>query len=116
MLNSRLNKPGNTTRVYCFKRSPFETPARSPYVFYQRYFTHMELTRVNTIDSVKMLQGEDIYLAATFDQVLAERKIIDSLGYKPVCYSSDLLWKINEFLNSRKLHPINDIWVLYKKE
>ena len=30
--------------------------------------------------------------------------------------NSSLLWKIDEFLQSKKLHPINDIWVLYKKD
>ena len=42
--------------------------------------------------------------------------MLDSLGYKPVRYSSKFLWNINEFLASKKLNTINDIWVLYKKE
>jgi hypothetical protein len=116
LLDKRLNKPGNTTPVYCFKRTPFETPGKSQYVFYQRYFRNTEIIRVNNSDSLKLLQGDTVYLAATFDDILNERKTIDSLGYKPVFHSSGLLWKINEFLHSKKMHPINDIWVLYKKQ
>jgi hypothetical protein len=26
-----------------------------------------------------------------------------------------MLWEINEFLDSKKINTINDIWVLYKK-
>jgi phosphatidylinositol glycan class B len=116
LLEKKLNKQGTLNRVYCFKRTPFETPGKSQYVFYQRYFKNTEITRVDNSDSLKLLQGNDIYLAATFDDILNDRKTIDSLGYKPVFYSSGLLWKINEFLYSKKLHPVNDIWVLYKKQ
>jgi len=31
-------------------------------------------------------------------------------------YSSNLLWSINEYLASKKINTINDIWVLYKKQ
>ena len=72
------------------------------------------MIRVNDADSIKLMQGNDLYIATTFDEING-RKTIDSLGYKPAFYSSDLLWKINEFLYSKKLHPINDIWVLYKR-
>jgi hypothetical protein len=41
---------------------------------------------------------------------------LEKSGYRPVCYSSELLWGINEFLHSKDLSTINDIWVLYKKE
>lgn len=116
LLDKKINKPGKVSRVYCFKRTPFETPGKSQYVFYQRYFTNTEIIRVNNRDSLKLLTGDDIYLAATFDDLLNDRKTIDSLGYKPVLYSSTLLWKIDEFLYSKKLHPINDIWVLFKKQ
>jgi len=115
LLNAQLNKPGNTIRVYCYRRTPFETPGKSPYIFYQRYFTHMEVIRLNSSDSIKLLEGPNTYLAATFDEIMPEKKMIDSLGYTPVLYSSNLLWNIDEYLYSKKKHPINDIWVLYKK-
>ncbi|HLG39422.1 MAG TPA: hypothetical protein VI461_07125, partial [Chitinophagaceae bacterium] len=115
-LNIRFNKEGIQTRICYFKRSPFETPAKSPYIFYQRYFTNTQMIRFNDPDSIKLTEGNNIYIAATFDEIVNHRKMIDSLGYKAVFYSSTLLWQINEFLYSKKLHPINDIWVLYKKE
>jgi GPI mannosyltransferase 3 len=114
-LSSRFNNKNETKiRVYYLKRSPFETPAKSPYIFYERYFKNTDMIRVNNNDSIKFLHDSDLYIATTFDEIDG-RRVIDSLGYKPVLYSSNLLWKINEFLYSRKMHSINDIWVLYKK-
>jgi hypothetical protein len=65
---------------------------------------------------VRNLVGNNIYLAVTYNDLKQGRPMLDSLGYKPVLYSSKLLWNINKFLGSKKINTINDIWVLYKKD
>lgn len=100
--------------LHCLNRTPFETESKIPITFYKRHFPNLEIIRVDG-EEIKQINYEDQYLAATFDQVVKVKSIIDSLGYKPVFYSSSLLWKLNKFLYSQKAHPINEIWVLYKK-
>jgi len=65
---------------------------------------------------VRSINANDIYFAVTYNDLKNGRPMLDSLGYKPVLYSSNLLWHINEFLHSKKINTINDIWVLYRKE
>jgi phosphatidylinositol glycan class B len=115
LLEKRFEPGSETASVYFLKRSPFETPAHSPYIFYQRYFKKTSFFRVNDNDSLQFIRGNSSYVTTTFDD-FEGRRVADSLGYKPVLYSSALLWKINSFLASRQMQPINDIWVLYKKE
>ena len=62
------------------------------------------------------INDNDIYFAVTYNDLKDGGTILDSMGYKPVIYSSKLLWNINEFLHSKKINTINDIWVLYRKE
>jgi phosphatidylinositol glycan class B len=102
--------------VYYLLRSPFETPGGSPLIFYKRSFNNLDLKKITYADSVRSLLGDNIYLAVTYNDLKQGRPMLDSLGYKPVLYSSKLLWNINEFLASKKINTINDIWVLYKKD
>ena len=102
-------------KIYCYQRTPFETPAKSPLIFYKRAFKDAEIIRVNDRDSLKLITGENAYIATTFDKIKKDHHLIDSLHLKPQLYSSTILWGINEFLNTRKVNTINDIWVLYKK-
>ena len=111
--NEFENKPAV---VYYLFRSPFETPDGSPLIFYKKAFNTLELKKITNADSVRSLTGNDIFIAATYNDIKQSKLSFDSLGYKPVMYSTKLLWNINEFLNSKKINTINDIWVLYKKE
>jgi len=94
-------------------RSPFETPSKIPFRFYEKNFRH-KIIKLQKIDSIRSLKGNS-YFTATYDQLQDHRQLIDSMGFKPMLYSSKLLWEVNEFLYSKKIHTINDIWVLYQK-
>ena len=107
---------GQPVTIYYLFRSPYTTPGGSPLVFYKKEARNLELKKVTYMDSVRSLNGHDIFLAVTYNDLKQGRSMLDSLGYKPVRYSSKFLWNINEFLASKKLNTINDIWVLYKKE
>jgi hypothetical protein len=85
-------------------------------VFYKNGAPEISLKRLSSFDSVIMYNGKIKYLATTFNEIKDKRNSIDSLGYKPVMYSSGLLWNVNELLNKRKINTINEIWVLFKKE
>ena len=102
--------------LYYLLRSPYTTPSGSPLVFYKKGAANLELKKITYIDSVRSLTGKDIFIAVTYNDLKQGRPMLDSLGYKPIMYSSKLLWNINEFLHSKKINTINDIWVLYKKE
>lgn len=110
-LKNRL--PENST-LYCLDRTPFETESKLPLVFYQKSVRHLELRRLSVIDSVRYLHHA--YITTTYNQAKDSLPFLDSLGCKPVFYSSVALWRINEFLQSKNKHTINDIWVLYRKE
>jgi phosphatidylinositol glycan class B len=103
------------TVVYCLYRTPFETMSGIPMVFYRKGAKSLDLKKITYIDSVRNLSGTEIFIATTYNESKLRRGLFDSLGYKPVMYSSRLLWDINEFLDSKKIHTVNDIWVLYKK-
>ena len=102
--------------LFTLGQTPFQTPSRNPMVFYKNGAPEINLKRLSTIDSVMMFNNEIEYLATTFNEIKDKRKTIDSLGYKPVMYSSNLLWRVNEMLNRKKINTINEIWVLYKKD
>jgi len=107
---------GQPTTIYCLYRTPFETMSKIPIVFYRKGAKELELIRVTKIDSLSRIQGHTIFIATTYNESKLRRALFDSLGYKPVLYSSKVLWNINQFLQSKKLATINDAWVLYQKE
>jgi len=111
--NKFHNQPVN---LFTLGQTPFQTPSRNPMVFYKNGAPEINIKRLSTIDSVMMFNNEIEYLATTFNEIKDKRKTIDSLDYKPVMYSSDLLWAVNEMLNRKKINTINEIWVLYKKK
>ena len=99
------------TNIYCLNRTPLETESNLPLIFYRnnssiRYF------KIITNDSLRYIQPAPAWLAATYNQIKPDKKMIDSLGYKPVVFSSQWLWNINTFLDEKKVNTINDIWVL----
>lgn len=102
------------TDIYCLDRTPLETESKLGLVFY-RNNSSVRYLKINTNDSLRYLQPAPVWLAATYNQIKYDKKMIDSLGYKPVIFSSQLLWNINTFLDEKKVNTINDIWVLYKK-
>ena len=102
--------------LYTLGQTPFQTPSRNPMVFYKNGAPGITLKRLSTLDSVVMYNNDIKYLATTFNEIKDIRTSIDSLGYKPVMYSSELLWGVNELLNKKKINTINEIWVLFKKE
>ena len=113
-LKNRFKK--QPVELYTFGQTPFQTPSRNPMVFYKNGAPEIALHRLSTLDSVIMYNNDIKYLATTFNEIKDKRSSIDSLGYKPVMYSSDLLWGVNEMLNEKKINTINEIWVLFKKD
>ena len=114
LLKKHFKANTESINLYCLNRTPFETESNIPITFYKRSFRNLEITEING-EEIKQIKSDDLYLAATFDQVIKEKDVIDSMGYKPVFYSSGILWHLNEFLSSRNIQTINEIWVLYKK-
>ena len=104
----------NPVTIYCLARTPFETQSGLPLVFYKKNVPRITLQKLSVTDSVRFIKND--FIATTFNQVKKDMPLLDSLGYKPVLYSSNLLWNINKYLFSKKISTINDIWVLYKKE
>jgi GPI mannosyltransferase 3 len=106
---------GQNVTIHCLGQTPFQTPNGSPMVFYKNGAKNIILNKFTNIDSVGLIQGDDIYISTTYNEIKNRKQLFDSLGYKPVTHSSDLLWKVNEMLDSKKINTINEIWVLYKK-
>jgi len=102
------------TTIWCLSRTPLETESGLPTVFYSTGL-NVEYRKISTNDSVRYLKDAE-YIATTYNQVHDNITMMDSLGYKPVCYSSKMLWGLNAFLDSKKINTINDIWVLYQKK
>src|SRR5258708_2354188 len=116
VLKNRFKGP---VTIYCVPRTPFETESGLPLVFYRKAVPNLHFKKISTNDSVQYINTDmtgDTYLATTYNQILDNLPMIDSLGYKPVAYSSAMLWDINKFLHSKGINTINDIWVLYKKK
>ena len=103
------------TDIYCLSRTALETESGLPLIFY-RNASSIRYVKINGNDSLRYLQPAPVWLAATYNQIKSDKKMIDSLGYKPVVFSSQWLWNLNTFLDEKKANTINDIWVLYKKE
>lgn len=106
---------GQPVDLYTLGQTPFQTPSRNPMQFYKNGAPEINLKRLSTLDSVIMFNSNITYLATTYNEIKDKRSSIDSLGYKPVMYSSNLLWGVNEFLGRKKINTINEIWVLFKK-
>ena len=102
--------------IYCLYRTPFETMSAVPMVFYQNGVKNLNLKKISTPDSLRYLTATDTYIATTFNEIKPNLSMMDSLGYKPVAFSSTILWNINRFLHANKKSTVNDAWVLYKKE
>jgi GPI mannosyltransferase 3 len=104
------------TDLYTLGQTPFQSPNRSPMVFYKNGAPNITVHRLSTLDSVIMFNSRIEYLATTYNEIKDKRSSIDSMGFKPVMYSNKLLWKVNEMLDRKKVNTINEIWVLFTKE
>ncbi|HUQ64740.1 MAG TPA: hypothetical protein VM101_01195, partial [Flavitalea sp.] len=107
---------GHPVQLYTLGQTPFQTPSRNPMVFYKNGAPEIQIKRLSSLDSVILFNSQIKYLATTFNEIKDKRNSIDSLGYKPIMYSSELLWKVNELLSKKKINSINEIWVLFKKD
>jgi len=104
---------GRTVTIDVADRTPFETEHHLPFVFYREVVTNLQFRRLGPGDSVRSATSE--YLAGTYDQLKGQLRWLDSMGYRRVRYSSRFLWGIDQFLDSKGINTINDIWVLYRK-
>ena len=114
-LKKYIKKHDNPSRIYSFNRTPFETESITPVIFYRKDFKNLEFIKIAD-DEIPQIKDSMVFFTATFERVIDKKELMDSLGYKPVLYSSRLIWKLNEYLFSKKIHTINDIWVLYEKQ
>ena len=105
---------GSTPTLYCLDRTPFETESGLPLTFYRRNSPNLKLVKFHDADSAKYLKNA--WLVTTYNDAKDNLPLLDSLGFMPQIYSSTLLWKTNQFLQSKDIATINESWVLYKKE
>ena len=103
------------TDIYCLARTPLETESNLSLIFYKNN-SSVHYIKLPSNDSLRYVQPAPVWLAATYNQIKPDKKLIDSLGYKPIAFSSTWLWNINIFLDEKKANTINDIWVLYRKK
>src|SRR6185503_4912167 len=89
---------GEPTTVYCLYRTPFETMSGVPIIFYRKGAKNLELKTIPQMDSIRNLTPA--YFATTYNESKQRRSLLDSLGYKPILYSSRLIWNINTYLDS----------------
>jgi phosphatidylinositol glycan class B len=115
---SRLLKkefPKDSVTIFCISRLPSQR-SRNFLVFYSKASENIGLKKLADINELPKIKGSPVFFASTFNQIKDQRAFLDSLGFKPVLYSSRFLWELNRFLLTKKIHTINDAWVLYKKE
>jgi phosphatidylinositol glycan class B len=103
---------GRAVTIDVADRTPFETEHHLPFVFYREAAPNLQFRRLGPGDSVRLATAQ--YLAGTYDQLKDQQRWLDSMGYRRVRYSSRLLWGIDQFLDSKGINTINDIWVLYR--
>ena len=102
------------TVVYYLARTPFETQGGLPLTFYRRTYPNLKLVGIQQADSVQYLKNA--WLVTTYNDAKDSHVALDSLGYRPQLYSSPLVWHLNQFLESKDINTINDIWALYRKD
>ncbi|GAB3885047.1 glycosyltransferase family protein [Spirosoma agri] len=105
---------GATATIYCIDHTPFETESHLQLMFYRRSAPNIDLVEMHDADSTRQLNN--VWLATTYNDAKDKLPLLDSLGFKPQLYSSTPLWHVNEWLQSKDINTINNIWVLYKKE
>lgn len=107
---------GKQQAIYCIGQAPFETPSGNQMEFYKMAARNISITQSKKFDSAALRQANPTYLTASYNSVKDHFGILQKMGYRPVMSSSSLLWGVNEFLHSRKINTINEIWMLYEKK
>lgn len=108
--------PKDPVTIYTIPHTPFETDSRLPFTFYQRSVPNLHWERIGVNDSIPLIRDKAPYITTTYNQISDHRHLLDSLGYEKVFCSSEILWHLNEFLQSKHINTINDIWILYKRK
>ena len=112
----KKNFAGRPATIYTLGHSPFQTGERLPFVFYQQGVRNLTWEKLPSEDSLIGVSNKATYFSATYNDLKDRPGLPDSLGYEKVIYSSRLLWRVNEFIGSKDMNTINDIWVLYRKK
>lgn len=102
--------------IYTVPRTPLETDARLPFLYYQEGARNFTWKRVSNCDSMRYVSDRALYFTTSFNDIKNNRSLPDSLGYERQFCSSPILWGVNEMLQSMGINTINDVWVLYKKK
>lgn len=102
--------------IYTVPRTPYETDARLPFMYYQEGARNFTWKTLSTCDSMRYVSNQATYFATQYNDIKSYRHLPDSLGYERVIISSRMLWGVNELLESMGINTINDVWVLYKKK
>jgi phosphatidylinositol glycan class B len=106
---------GQQVSLFCVRQTPFETPSGNQMEFYKLASQNIGVQKIKTFDADVLRQEQPQYLAVAYNEVKDHFELLNEMGYQPVFNSSDLLWNVNDFLHSRKMNTINEIWRLYEK-
>lgn len=110
-LNKNFSK---AITIYCFERTPLETESQLPLVYYKKGINNVSFKELSGVNALDSLQEKPPFIATTFNDIKEYKQRLQQLGYKETIYSSTVLWRINEWLETKKINTINDIWVLYR--
>jgi len=102
--------------IYTVPRTPLETDARLPFVFYQEGTRNLTWKRLSVCDSLRYVSDKAQYFTTSYNDIKDNKKLPDSLGYQREFCSSPILWGVNTMLQSMGINTINDVWVLYKRK
>lgn len=102
--------------IYTVPRTPLETDARLPFMYYQEGTRNISWVTLRTADSMRYVNDKAVYFATSYNDLHDNLKLPDSLGYERQFRSSDILWGVNTMLHGMGINTINDVWVLYKKK
>ncbi|MFY7651770.1 MAG: hypothetical protein ACOVQE_03670 [Chitinophagaceae bacterium] len=104
----------NAVTIHCFERTPLETESQLPLVYYQKGIKNVNFKELSGVKALDSLQQKPQLIATTFNDIREHKQYLQQLGYQETLYSSTVLWRINEWLASKNINTINDIWVLYR--
>ena len=102
--------------IYTVPRTPLETDARLPFMYYQEGVKNITWKRLQTCDSVRYVKDQALYFTTSYNDMKDNKKLFDSLGYERQFCSSPILWGVNTMLQSMGINTINDVWVLYRRK
>ena len=107
---------GREVAIFSLRQSPFETPSGHEMEYYKQAAQNISVRKIRNFRASYIERESPRYLAVSFNDVKDHFAELERMGYKPVFSSSELLWKLNLFLQSKKVNTINEIWRLYERE